>query len=136
MSGRSSKAEKDLRVRAVYDLLMGNYPTSDIIRYVTEKWGVGTRTAENYIRFANEIKDNEAVKHIEGAFNNNLQQRRYLQNKAVKAGDWRLAHEIVKDEAKLLGLYPADRQEVAHNIRGKVSLAQEVVDFVTELYGE
>lgn len=107
---KPTAAQKKIRIRAVYEMLLGNYPRPDILQYCAEKWGVKERGADYYIAEATALIEQEAAKHQSHYFELNLQQRHYLHNKAVKDSDWRLAHEIIKDEAKLLDLYPAEKK--------------------------
>lgn len=123
---KATAAEKKIRVRTVYEMLLGNYPRADIIQYGAEKWGITERATDNYIRDATDLIEAEAIKHQAKSFNTNLQQRRYLHNKSVQANDWRLAHEIIKDEAKLLGLYPADKVEHSGKVEAPVTIVEVV----------
>lgn len=112
MAKKATKAQAAQRVRAIYELLLTDTPYIDIVRYVSSNWGVGSRMADNYIKKANDLIVEEAARMRENALEKHLAQRALLRNKALKEGDKRLAHEILKDETKLLGLYPANKHEL------------------------
>ena len=49
MSKRCSKVEKADRILAFVRLISNGAVTSDLVRYASDKWGVGRRQAEVYI---------------------------------------------------------------------------------------
>lgn len=110
-SGRNkaNKAEMALRVEAVRGLLLTGYPTHEILRLVAEKWGVADRTVEYYIAQARRsILEASEERKVE-VVAEHIEMRRNLLRKAHEGKDYRLALDILKDEAKLLGLYAPDR---------------------------
>src|SRR3990167_8579712 len=109
---KSTKAETLQRVRAIYELLMIDTPRSDILQYVVKNWDVSTSQADKYIVAANKIISLEAQRLQTDAFEQHLNKRASLRHKALKDGDKRLAFEILRDEAKLLGLYPEKKVEI------------------------
>ena len=109
---KSTKAETLKRVRAIYELLMSDTPRVDIIRLGTDKWEVSERQIEKYITSANEAISVEAKRLQANSFEQHLSKRASLRHKALKDGDKRLAFEILRDEAKLLGLYPEKKVEI------------------------
>ncbi len=60
---------------------------------------------EKYIAKATLIIKEQAANIMENAFEDHLVMRDSLRLAALKDGDKRLAHEILRDTAKLLGLY-------------------------------
>lgn len=109
---KSTKAETQKRIRLVLEMLLQSTPKVDIVRFGVENWQVKERAIEDYITAAYAIMKELAKQEREEVFAENLTQRRYIKNKAIKAEDYRLAHEVLKDEAKLLNLYPAEKHEV------------------------
>jgi hypothetical protein len=109
---KSTKAEAQKRTRIVLEMLLQSTPKVDIVQYAVDKWGITERGAEFYMTKAYAIMKELAKQEREEVFAENLTQRRYIKNKAIKAEDYRLAHEVLKDEAKLLNLYPAEKHEV------------------------
>ena len=126
-----TRAESQKRTRIILEMLLQSTPTVDILRFGVETWGLSERMVEDYITKAYVAIDKMANVNNEQSFANNLAQRQYLKNKAIKEGDLRLAHEIVKDEAKIRNLYPADRLEHTGAGGGEITL-KVVYDTGTE----
>ncbi len=105
MANKSTRAQLSERVRIIFELLLSGTPRVDIIEYGRKNWGVRRAMADQYIAKANELIKKEAAKIIENAFEDHLVMRDSLRLAALKDGDKRLAHEILRDTAKLLGLY-------------------------------
>lgn len=112
MAKKATKAQMEQRIRVVYELLLADTPRPDICQYVAKNWGGSGRTADRYIQRANELIIQEANRMRENALEKHLAQRASLRNKALKEGDKRLAFDILRDETKLLGIYPAEKREV------------------------
>jgi hypothetical protein len=112
MAKKATKAQIEQRVRVVYELLLSDAPYSDIVRYCASNWGVKSRMTDNYIKKANTLIIEEAARMRENTLEKHLAQRALIRNKALKAGDPRLAFDILKDESKLLDLYPSAKHEV------------------------
>ena len=109
---KSTKAETLQRVRAVYELLMADTPRPDIIQYAIKNWEVSSFQTDKYIFAANKLISTEAKRLQTNSFEQHLSKRAALRYKALKDGDKRLAFEILRDEAKLLGLYPEKKVEI------------------------
>ncbi len=74
---------------------------------------MSTRQTDKYIAKANELIKAEAAKIMENAFEDHLVMRDNLRLQSLEDGDRRLALEIMRDTAKLLGLYAPKKMEVA-----------------------
>lgn len=112
MAKKTTKAQKTQRVRVIYELLLTDTPRPDIIQYCSNQWGVSAKTTDNYVKAANELIVEEAARMRENAFEKHLAQRALIRSKALKDGDRRLAFEILRDETKLLDLYPSAKHEL------------------------
>ena len=55
MGKRASKFEKEDRILQMVRLISNGAVTSDLVRYASDKWGIGRRQAEDYIKEAREI---------------------------------------------------------------------------------
>ena len=106
MAKKTTKAQRVLRIRAIYELLLTDAPRGDIIRYCYEKWGVSSKTVDNYLQSASALIIEQAIEMQQNALEKHLAQRALLRNKALKKGDERLAFDVLRDETKLLDLYP------------------------------
>jgi len=138
MANKATRAEAQKRTRIILEMLLQSTATVDILRYGVENWGLTERGVETYITAAYVIIDKMANVNNEQSFANNLAQRQYLKSKAIKEGDLRLAHEIVKDEAKIRNLYPAEKHEhtgeIIQQVKIDVSdLTDSELDAITNL---
>lgn len=115
---KPTKAQIEQRVVQVYELLLSDTTYVDICRYVSDKWGLTSRTADRYIQKAYALIGEEAARIRKNALERHLTQRAFIRHKALKEGDRRLFVDILKDEAKLLDLYPAIKQsaQVLYNV--------------------
>jgi hypothetical protein len=112
MAKKTTKAQRVRRVRIIYELLLTDTPRADIVQYCYQTWGVSPKTADNYVKAANELIAQEAARMRENALEKHLAQRALIRNKALKGGDQRLAFDVLRDETKLLDLYPSAKHEV------------------------
>ena len=102
---KSTKAEIDQRVQAIYLLLLRRETRTSILQFVANKgWG-SKRTADDYIKRARDLMREESQAERDDAISEHLALRRDLFNKAYKERKWAIAFQIVQDEAKLQGLY-------------------------------
>ena len=111
---KATKVAKNQRIRAVLELLLSDTPRPDIMQYSASNWGLTTRQTDTYISWANDLVSEEAARIQAKAFEQHLAKRGMLRHKALKAGDMRLAFEILRVETKLLGLYPAKESKVTN----------------------
>ncbi len=111
---KATNGQKNQRIRAVFELLLSDTPRPDIMQYSANNWGLTTRQTDKYIAWANDLVSEEAARLKTKSFEQHLIKRSGLRHKALKAGDMRLAFEILKDESKLLGLYPAKESKVTN----------------------
>lgn len=79
--------EANQRVTAVYKLLVGAQDKDTIVRYASEKWGIGRRQAENYISKANKLFDEEAIEERQHALGKVLRRAEGIYRDAAKDGD-------------------------------------------------
>lgn len=128
MAKKATKAQKTQRVRAIYELLLFDTPRPDILQYCSNQWGVSTKTADNYVREANVLIVEEAARIRENALEKHLAQRALIRHKALKGGDKRLAFDILRDETKLLDLYPSSKHEVTGADGGPVKIIRVETD--------
>lgn len=135
---KSTKAEVQKRIRIVLEMLLQSTPRVDIVQYAAINWGITEWGTDKYIAQANKIMMVQAKQERDEVYAANLAQRRYIKNKAIKAEDYRLAHEVLKDEAKLLDLYPAEKHEhkgeIIQQVKIDVSdLTDSELDAITNL---
>ena len=93
-------------------LLKGQEDTPRLVQDIATKFGVNTRQAYNYVAKAK--KQIVEIGEIDRAYRlaEQIAMRREIRRKAFDTNDLRTALAAAQDEAKLLGLYPADKHEV------------------------
>ena len=105
---KADKLTKERRVEAVYRLILDGWTTEQIFQNTSE-WGVTERQRRNYINEAEQrimaIAAPEKAMHLA----RHIAARRQLARESKHVRD-KLA--VLKDEAALLGLYPATRHEL------------------------
>lgn len=119
----------EMRVDAVRLLLLkGQEDTPRLVQDIANKFNVNTRQAYNYIAKAK--KQIEAIGAIDRAyrFSEHIALRRDIRKRARDDGDLRMELAAAQDEAKLLGLYPAERHEVSGRDGGAVKVVIEYAD--------
>ena len=117
MSGENKvdSVEKEKRVYQV-SLLLRRKPLSFIIEYIRKNWGLEKAQAYNYIKLArNEWKKYFTnLKHAGVSYH--VTQMRDLKDQAFIEKDTRLVLDIAKEEAKLMGIYPAEKHEETRKV--------------------
>ena len=121
---KADKLTKERRVEAVYRLILDGWTTEQIFQNTSE-WGVTERQRRNYINEAEQrimaIAAPEKAMHLA----RHIAARRQLARESNHVRD-KLA--VLKDEAALLGLYPATRHELGGPDGGPVTIAVVNVD--------
>jgi hypothetical protein len=118
MAGKKATNEEvKLRVLKVRALVLQKKPREEICLYGAKEWGVKERQVDNYIAKAKKqlIKDIEDSKEV--LYAEHLAARWELRERARQAGDMRLELDVLKDEAKLIGLYAASQLDI--NLKGE-----------------
>jgi len=147
---------KQERVHEI-SLMLRRKSTPYILQYIAEKWGLQEREAYYYIEEAKEEWEKyfSQVKKCGKAYY--VSQLRDLKDQAygratvigrgdnkmvIEVPDLNLVFEITKEEAKLMGIYPADKSEIEVNHKGldyeeykriKGMTKDERADFIAEL---
>lgn len=106
---RVDKAEYNRRVLEVVSLILSGLGSTQIIRNISGEWEITTRQAENYVADARKIITEDANQTRDVLLIEHRAHRRDLRLRAQKAGDFRAELATAQDEAKLLGLYPGDK---------------------------
>ncbi len=109
---RCDKRTTELRIEAVYRMILDGWTSAQILQNVTRQWDIKIRMAHTYLARALQRVREEAQQDHEQLLAEHLAARRQLRREAKQAKDLRLAADILRDEAKLLGLYPAERREI------------------------
>ena len=125
---KSTKAVVAQRVEAVFRLRLGGAEFGDIREYATapeQQWDVSDSQLWRYIRAADKLVKERFDAKAPHLLARHLLQRRQLYAHALGAGDFSTALRVLADEAKLEGLYPAERHEHAGTLQHEVTLSDE-----------
>lgn len=109
--GKVGNIEKEKRIYQI-SLLLRRKPMSFIIQYISQNWNLTTRQAYNYIELARKEWQKYFANIKSSGIGYHITQMRDLKDAAYKENDYRLVLDITKEEAKLMGIYPADKHKV------------------------
>ena len=109
------QVEMEKRVYQV-SLLLRRKPVSFIVQTISAKWNITDRQARNYIRLARKEWRKYFANMKSSGVGYHVAQNRDLKDKAMTDGDYKLAFDIAKEEAKLMGVYPAEKHEDLHKV--------------------
>lgn len=106
MAGRTTKAQREVRYQKVVELLLGGAGRPQIVRHASDKWGVTSRTADNYLRVALGRIGAEARFDRDRELGRAIMRLNYLYSRCLIAEPVRLklAARIVGQQCVLLGL--------------------------------
>jgi len=105
MRNRAGDIEKQKRVYRI-SLLLRRKPSKFLVEYMRQKWGIERRQGFNYIKLAKKEWASYYAKYLgvpPQAYC--LAELRDLTDEALKQNDLRLAFNIAKEEAKIMGAY-------------------------------
>lgn len=105
----ADKIETDKRIQEVITLILSGLNTPRICQNLSTKWDAHERTIYRYVKKAREIIEAESEHSREALLLEHRAHRRDLRFRARAAGDFRAELATAQDEAKLLGLYPGDK---------------------------
>lgn len=109
---KSTNAEVKRRVHEVFKLRLGGAEFADIREYASaleQSWNVSDSQIWRYIQSADELCEKYFDAKARHLLARHLLQRRQLYAHCLSAGDFRTALSVLKDEAELEGLYPAEK---------------------------
>lgn len=110
----ADKATVEQRIELVYRLILDGWESTAIVQNSTVKaWGLKNRQVWAYIGRARTRMKKELAKYRKVALEEHIAARRKLRR---EASDGRLALEVLRDEAKLLGLYAPEKKEISGTV--------------------
>jgi len=113
---KSDKATFEQRVTVVIGLIIHGVAHRRIVPNIAETWGIEHRQARNYVRAARRQISALAEQKRKTMLADMIVRHDDLREKGYAGGDHRLVLDVDKEDAKLLGLYPAEKHE--HDITG------------------
>jgi hypothetical protein len=120
LTKKATKHVISTRVAYVRKLLLKGYSRGEIVQEGSKKWRITERQVDDYLARAQTDLKEEAKRHREEAFAEHLAARRELRKRAQNTGDLRIELDTLKDEAKLLNIYPAEKHIHDVNIWEKI----------------
>lgn len=105
MKKKSNKAEIEERILYVLNLLLEGKKTKDICRIATGKWNISRRQVERYITSSYKLLHKEFENILKNDLVYHMALRMHLYSISYEKGNYRTCLEIMKDLAKLQGLY-------------------------------
>lgn len=117
--GKADNTTIAVRVEEVLAIRLDGAQFHDIVQYASKKgWGVCERQLRRYIERADELLTTRHEKDRDKLLTFHHAARMALYARCVNAADYGNARATLADEAKLRGLYPAEKSET--NITGVV----------------
>ena len=110
-NNEADKIEKEKRIYQV-SLLLRRKPTKYIIEFMIQKWGIKKAQAYRYIKLAREEWKKYFTNLKHAGISYHIAQMRDMKDNAITVNDYRLMFDIAKEEAKLMGIYPAEKHEI------------------------
>ena len=107
----ADKVEKEKRIYQI-SLMLRRKPISFICQYVAQNWGLDKRQAYRYIAEARKEWQKYFEKLKGDGIKYHIAQVRDLKDIAFNDKDTRLVLDIAKEEAKLMGIYPAEKHDI------------------------
>lgn len=104
---RATRTERDNRLSHICALILLGWRSTHITRFASAEWSLSIRQCELYVSEARRQMEHELKSLHEWTLAEHVALRRDMRRRAAKSGDLRMELEAARDEAKLLGLYPA-----------------------------
>ena len=130
---KENRADEVTMQERVYEVsrLLRRKPQKYIIHHITEKYKVDDRQARNYIKLARKEWKKYFEKLKGDGIAYHVTQNRDLKDKAMTDGDYKLAFDIAKEEAKLMGVYPAEKKDV--KVEGEVKFTNAKQKLISKI---
>ena len=113
----------------IFDLRLLGKTMNEISQYGAEQgWNVGHRQLWKYAEQADAVLAEQLSASREKMFARHLGQRRTLYGIAMQQRDVKAALAVLRDEAELLGLYPAKRTELSGADGGPIQVESTVLN--------
>ena len=129
MAKKSDAATIEKRIELIYRLILDGWESTAIVQNTTVRgWGVNARQVRTYIRRARKRMSDELEKYRQVALEEHIAARRKLRK---ETHDERVKLEVMRDEAKLLGLYAPERKEITG--KGGGPIETRITEVIVEL---
>jgi hypothetical protein len=112
MNTRSDDVTVHERTDQVYQLIIQGWRSSAILPHCSREWGITERQVKDYIKYARADIRKRATEIQKNGLKDMLNRHDDLRSRAYKSGDLRLVIDIDREDAKLLGIYAPDKQDI------------------------
>lgn len=142
---KATRLEQATRIETVRQLILSGVEHGRIVQQVSAQWKISERQGWNYMSKAQDKIIAILTPRHEYLLAEHLAVRRDIRRRAREAGDLAAELRASQDEAKLFGLYPADRLEIKHTWQtevadllraGKVTQSEVVSEYGEDLAKE
>ena len=116
VSSKTTKVAIEKRILHISQLLLEGKRTQEICRNMSEKWQISKRQVERYIASSYKLWHKELKNQTKKILDYHIALRMNLYRIAYEEKNYRNCLEILKDLAKLEGLYDIDTPSQEHTI--------------------
>ena len=104
MTKKSDGNTVTLRIAEIATMLINGSCRGDIVQFIAEKWSVGERMSDNYIKKAKEEITLSVKKDIQYDYAKAIRRYEFLYQKVIEKNDYKTALAINKELTNLQGL--------------------------------
>ena len=108
----SNKKEIEKRIMIVSKQILEEVTTPEILQNAAEKWNISERQTRTYIRRCYNLWHKDFEKKRKRNLDYHYAKRADLYKQAYSKKQWNICLDIIKDEAKLSGSYPAEKHKI------------------------
>jgi hypothetical protein len=101
---KATKNESTFRTQTVYGMLCDGKSRSDILRFITEEWGLSERQGENYLAKAYALLEKDCEMARPAFLSELLGGIRSIRQQAERRGQMQVALNAIRLQAELVGL--------------------------------
>ena len=113
--------------------LLKRKPMAYIIEFIKSEWNLESAQAYNYVKEAKKEWQKYFAKLKGDGMRYHITQMRELKDRALNEKDSRLAFDVAKEEAKLMGTYPANKIDISDvNVKFELVSADKKEDEKSE----
>ena len=111
-SKRADKATYEQRMTVIIGLIIRGMNAARIVPNIAAQWDITERHGRNYVRAARRRLEALAEHKRKHLLDEMIVRHDDLREKGYTGGDLKLVLDVDKEDAKLLGLYPAEKHEL------------------------
>ena len=107
-----NKIEMENKVAIISKQLLSELTYQEICLQASENWGISSRQVTRYIKHCYDLWHKDFEKKRKRNLDYHLAKRADLYKQAYSKKQWNICLEIIRDEAKLAGIYPAEKHVI------------------------